>query len=101
MPPAPAAFEPGTFAGSDLACLRGDRLLFRGLAFDLAPGTALVLTGPNGSGKSSLLRMLAGLLEPAAGTLTWNGRPVSEEAAAQRARVHYLGHRDAIKPTLT
>jgi len=94
-------FEAGTFAGSDLACLRGDRLLFRRLGFGLAPGTALVLTGPNGSGKSSLLRMLAGLLQPAAGTLTWNGRPVAEEAEAQRTRVHYLGHRDAIKPTLT
>ena len=94
-------FEPGTLAGTDLACLRGDRLLFRGLGFTLAPGAALVLTGPNGSGKSSLLRMLAGLLPPAAGVLTWNGTAVSEQAEAPRARVHYLGHRDAIKPTLT
>jgi heme exporter protein A len=84
-----------------LACLRGDRLLFRRLSFVLEPGAALVLTGPNGSGKSSLLRMLAGLLAPAAGSLSWNGRPVAEEAEAQRARLHYLGHRDAIKATLT
>ncbi len=99
--PTPAPFTPGTFAGTGLACLRGDRLLFRGLGFAVAPGAALVLTGPNGSGKSSLLRMLAGLLPPTAGALTWDGTPVSEAAEAQRARVHYLGHRDAIKPTLT
>src|SRR4051794_32306162 len=92
---------PGTFAGTDLACLRGDRLLFRGLGFALAPGAALVLTGANGSGKSSLLRMLAGLLPPAAGVLTWDDRPVAQETEAQRARLHYLGHRDAIKSALT
>jgi len=94
-------FETGSFAGSGLACMRGERLLFRGLGFTLAPGGALVLAGANGSGKSSLLRLLAGLLPPAAGSLTWNGRPVGANAEAQRARLVYLGHADAIKPTLT
>ena len=39
----------------------------------LPPGGALVLTGANGSGKSSLLRLVAGLLAPAAGRLSWGG----------------------------
>lgn len=52
-----------------VACLRGDRLLFEGLDLTLAPGEALVVTGPNGIGKSSLLRIAAGLLRPAAGTV--------------------------------
>ena len=95
------SFAPGTFAGADLACLRGERLLFRGLGFSLAPGGALVLIGPNGSGKSSLLRLLAGLLAPAAGGLTWEGRPVADDREAQRARVLYLGHLEGLKPTLT
>lgn len=71
----------------NLACLRGDRLLFKALSFTLAPGGALHLTGPNGSGKSSLLRLLAGLLRPFAGTIT--APPLS-----------YLGHDVALKPRM-
>lgn len=59
-------------AATDLACRRGDRLLFRGLSFDLREGEALQVVGPNGTGKSSLLRILAGLLKPYAGTVTGN-----------------------------
>lgn len=57
----------------DLACRRGERLLFSGLALDLASGQALQVTGPNGMGKSSLIRILVGLLRPFAGTVTRQG----------------------------
>ena len=60
-------------AALDLACRRGDRVLFRGLSFGLAAGDALHLAGPNGVGKSSLIRILAGLLRAYAGTVTREG----------------------------
>jgi len=56
-------------AATDLACRRGERLLFRGLSLTLGPGEALQVAGPNGTGKSSLIRMLAGLLRPFAGSV--------------------------------
>ena len=60
-------------AALDLACRRGDRVLFRGLNFALAAGEALHLAGPNGVGKSSLIRILAGLLRAFAGTVEREG----------------------------
>jgi heme exporter protein A len=57
-----------------VACLRGDRLLFEGVSFALAPGDAAIVSGPNGVGKSSLLRLAAGLLPAAAGSVAREGR---------------------------
>ncbi|RKF21193.1 heme ABC exporter ATP-binding protein CcmA [Altericroceibacterium spongiae] len=60
-------------AAHDLACLRGERLLFRHLSLSLFPGEALHLAGPNGIGKSSLIRILAGLRRPYAGDVQRDG----------------------------
>ncbi len=89
------------FSGQGLTCVRGERVVFSGLDFELAGGGALVLLGPNGSGKSSLLRLMAGLLRPAAGRMLWNGAPVDEDREAHGQRIHYVGHHDAVKPVLT
>lgn len=90
----------GELVAEDLHCRRGERLVFAGLSLLLPPGGALVLTGANGSGKSSLLRLLATLLMPVSGRLLWGGVPVGEDIAVYRARLHYVGHLDAIKPAL-
>lgn len=58
---------------TDIACRRGDRILFRGLSLSLASGGIIHLAGPNGIGKSSLIRILAGLLRPFAGTVERTG----------------------------
>ena len=89
------------FEGRNLDCRRGGRDVFAGLGFALDPGGALLLTGRNGSGKSSLLRLMAGLLRPVAGEILWAGQAIGEEPEAHAARLHYLGHLDAVKPVLS
>ena len=92
------AFE---LIAEDLACRRGARLVFGGVSFRVPAGGALALTGANGSGKSSLLRLVGGLLAPAAGRLLWGGAPIAADIAGHHSRLHYVGHQDAVKPVMT
>ena len=85
-------------AGSDVACVRGGREVFAALNFAVDSGEALAVTGRNGAGKSSLLRLIAGLLATARGSISLEGGD-SELSLAEHC--HFLGHRDAIKPSLT
>ncbi len=72
----------------DVACIRGDRLLFERLSLVLNRGDALWLRGPNGAGKSSLIRLAAGLLRPAAGTVERRERiALIDEASALDAEL--------------
>jgi heme exporter protein A len=91
----------GNLSALGLGCRRSDRLVFTGVEFRIESGDALLVVGANGSGKSSLLRIMAGLLPPAAGVLFWSGSEITDDASAHRERVAYLGHGDAIKPSLT
>jgi heme exporter protein A len=85
-------------SGTDLDCIRGGREVFSGLGFALQSGEALLVTGRNGAGKSSLLRMIAGLIHVAGGRLELQGGDPELTLAEQ---THYLGHQDALKPSLT
>jgi heme exporter protein A len=89
------------FRGTALDCIRGDRKVFEGLSFAVTAGEVLVLSGTNGSGKSSLLRVMAGLLRPAAGRIFHSGAEIRDDPDAHRADLHYVGHQDAIKPALS
>lgn len=84
--------------GQGLGCERGGRHIFSGLDFEVPAGQALAVTGANGAGKSSLLRMITGLLPVASGTLGLEG---GEADLTLPEQTHYLGHRDALKPSLT
>ena len=84
--------------GSGLTCVRGGREVFSALGFTVGGGEALIVTGRNGAGKSSLLRMIAGLVRVAGGRLALTDG-VQDLTIGEQA--HYLGHQDALKPSLT
>jgi heme exporter protein A len=85
-------------SGRGIKCVRGGREVFSGLDFEAAAGEALAVTGPNGSGKTSLLRLIAGLLTMADGSIGLDG---GEGELTLPEQAHYLGHRDALKPALS
>lgn len=84
--------------GRGVRCVRGGREVFSGLDFEASAGRALAVTGRNGSGKTSLLRLIAGLLVPAGGSIALEGGDAELNLGEQ---AHYLGHRDALKPALS
>jgi heme exporter protein A len=85
-------------SGRGVRCVRGGREIFSGLDFEASSGEALAVTGPNGAGKTSLLRLIAGLLTMAGGSVDLDGGEAELTLAEQ---AHYLGHRDALKPALS
>ncbi len=87
--------------GINVACVRGDRELFRNIHFSLESGSLLQVRGANGSGKTSLLRMLCGLSIPAAGEIHWNGISIRTASEEYFANVTYIGHLGGIKDDLT
>ena len=76
-------------------------MLFRDLSFSLNGGELLRIAGANGSGKTSLLRMLCGLLAPAAGEVRWKGAPLGELREEYFRELVYIGHAPAVKDDLT
>jgi heme exporter protein A len=83
-----------------IAAVRAERLVLAGIGGAVGHGSALLLRGANGAGKSTLLRILAGLLRPEEGRITWDGEALDDLPAWSR-HVAYVGHLDALKPGLT
>jgi heme exporter protein A len=85
-------------SASNLGCVRGAREVFRNVNFNVSSGGALAVLGPNGAGKSSLLRLIAGLLPATSGRIDLEG---GEPELTIPEQAHYLGHQDALKPSLS
>ena len=101
MPSASRADDALALTAAGLACERGERRLFEGLDFALAAGEALLVVGGNGHGKTSLLRILSGLSQPAAGEVRWRGAPIRAARERYGRAMAYLGHADGLKADLT
>ena len=86
---------------NQLGCIRGDRVLFKNLSFQLASGKILYVQGENGSGKTTLLRTLCGLSSPAVGDIQWNEQSIKSLAEDYHGQVLYIGHHAGIKDDLT
>jgi heme exporter protein A len=89
-------------ATEHVTAIRGGRTLFRELSFRVEAGRVLSVEGANGAGKTSLLRMIAGFLAPAEGTiaLQTNGAVVAD--GEERGKyIGWLGHHDAVKPQMS
>jgi len=86
---------------SDLTVRRVGRAIFRDIEVSLASGELLQVTGPNGAGKTSLLRVLASLLQPAAGALRWHGRTIGTGDAEYLSALTYIGHTNGIDADLS
>lgn len=79
---------------TDLEFFRDDISVFGQLSFELDAGSMVLVEGANGSGKTTLLRMLAGLIPPGAGTMTWH--PDFEHNLQTAYLGHYLGIKDEL-----
>jgi heme exporter protein A len=84
-----------------LVGVRGDRLLFENINFELDQGSVLYLQGANGAGKTTLLRMLCGLSTPYAGNISWCGETIDALVEEYYKNVLYIGHLSGIKEDLT
>jgi ABC-2 type transport system ATP-binding protein len=64
-----------------------------GVDLEVAPGEIFGFLGPNGAGKTTTIRMIAGILEPTAGTIRVVGRDVTRDPAGAKVHIGYIPDR--------
>lgn len=79
----------------------GDLVAVDGVSFSIEEGETFGLLGPNGAGKTTTISMIAGLLEPNAGTVTVDGLPISTRSTKGKDRIGLVPQDLAIYPDLT
>ncbi len=76
-------------------------MLFRDIGFALSGGECLIVEGTNGSGKTSLLRIVAGLVQPDDGEIRWRGRSIRRQRQEYCSNLVWYGHASGCKQDLT
>ena len=79
----------------------GRKDALKNVSFEIAEGSMTALIGPDGAGKTTLLRLLAGILQPDAGTLQVLGHALPDEALQLQARIGYMPQRFGLYENLT
>lgn len=86
----------------NLACVKGERILFQAVSFSLAAGQMLRVAGENGVGKTSLLRLVCALALPETGEVRWCGADIAGAGRDDfHTRLLYLGHAAMVNALLT
>jgi heme exporter protein A len=85
----------------NLSLIRGGRELFTNLNFIVKPGDLLLIQGENGSGKTSLLKVIAGLIEPDNGSLFWSNKNIISQRQSFHKNIAWLSHNTGFKGDLT
>ena len=98
---APAAPSSSAVSLRDAVALSGRFPLLAGVDLEVAVGETVLIEGPNGAGKTSLLRVCAGLVPLASGTLAILGLDPGRHRTAVRRRVGMLGHDSHLYDDLT
>lgn len=83
----------------NLSLILNNKPIFSDFSISLLPGSIYILKGVNGSGKTSLLKVIAGLIKPNSGEITWNNKLLDEDQYYKN--ISYLGHENAVKDSLT
>ena len=86
---------------SHLTKVYGRRTAVQDLSFTVEDGQICGLLGPNGAGKSTVMNILTGYIAPTSGSVSVEGHPLPEEAAAARACVGYLPETPPLYPDMT
>ncbi len=86
---------------SNLACFRGENLLFSNLNLTINDGDVVHLSGSNGCGKTTLMRTICGLFYPHEGTVSWNDRDINKDRSTYNSKLLYIGHANGLKADLT
>mgnify|MGYP001223738288 CR=1 FL=1 len=89
------------FEIKNISCIRGNKLLFKNLDFNLNNKDLVIIKGSNGSGKTSLLKILVGLLKPISGSIIIDKKNLYELKDESFKYFEYIGHENGIKEALT
>ena len=84
----------------NLTLFRGNRCLFKDLSFAINNGEVVIVKGDNGSGKTSLLRAVAGLIEPDHGCVYWNKKDITNIRQLYHQNMVWLSHKHGFKGQL-